>query len=149
MSIGNVSPSAAESELHKKSESVGTENLKQVTRPDAQDKLKVMSRKPALAKFKEQISLMIKMVNCYVHGEYDQVAWKTIAAIVGALIYVLSPVDLVPDVIPFAGLVDDAAVVACALKLVGMDITAFANWLAARKSAGKQESANMGGENHE
>ena len=33
------------------------------------------------------------------------------AVIIGGLIYMVSPVDLIPDVLPFAGLVDDASVI--------------------------------------
>lgn len=40
-------------------------------------------------------------------------------ALMGALGYVLLPFDLVPDAIPFLGWLDDAAVVAAALRLAG------------------------------
>lgn len=36
--------------------------------------------------------------------------------IIGALIYMVSPLDLVPDVIPFAGLLDDASVIGFAFS---------------------------------
>lgn len=41
-------------------------------------------------------------------------SWFTISMVVVALIYVLSPIDIVPDAIPVAGIIDDAFV----LKLV-------------------------------
>ena len=39
-------------------------------------------------------------------------------ALIGALLYFISPFDLIPDVLPIVGMTDDAAVVAGALKLV-------------------------------
>jgi uncharacterized membrane protein YkvA (DUF1232 family) len=39
-------------------------------------------------------------------------------ALIGALIYFISPLDVLPDVLPIVGLTDDAAVVAGAIKLV-------------------------------
>jgi len=39
-------------------------------------------------------------------------------ALIGALIYFISPFDLIPDMLPIVGLTDDAAVVAGAIKLV-------------------------------
>lgn len=48
-----------------------------------------------------------------------------IAAIIGAIIYVVSPLDAVPDIIPIAGWVDDGAVVAAAVKALEEVIKAF------------------------
>ena len=39
-------------------------------------------------------------------------------ALIGALIYFISPFDLIPDMLPIVGLTDDAVVVAGAIKLV-------------------------------
>jgi uncharacterized membrane protein YkvA (DUF1232 family) len=39
-------------------------------------------------------------------------------ALIGALLYFISPFDLIPDMLPIVGLTDDAAVVAGAIKLV-------------------------------
>ena len=39
-------------------------------------------------------------------------------ALIGALIYFISPLDILPDILPIVGLTDDAAVVAGAIKLV-------------------------------
>ncbi len=53
----------------------------------------------------------------------------------GALIYFVSPVDLIPDMIPGVGYVDDAAVIAFALTMVGDDLEDYKNW---RTEAGKK-----------
>lgn len=37
--------------------------------------------------------------------------WKTVLPIVVGLFYGVSPLDLIPDVIPFVGLLDDAVIV--------------------------------------
>ena len=39
-------------------------------------------------------------------------------ALIGALLYFISPLDLIPDMLPIVGLSDDAAVLAGAIKLV-------------------------------
>lgn len=41
------------------------------------------------------------------------------AAIVGALLYCISPIDFSPDVIPVIGLLDDLWVVICVLSYLG------------------------------
>ena len=57
----------------------------------------------------------------------DQVD-AAIAAIVAALLYVLSPIDLIPDFIPIIGYVDDALVVSACLAMVKQDLHAYRNW---------------------
>lgn len=48
--------------------------------------------------------------------------------IVAALIYFLSPVDLIPDILPIVGLSDDVVVVALAYKQVKSDIEKYKVW---------------------
>ena len=42
-----------------------------------------------------------------------------------ALLYIFSPIDLVPDVIPGIGLLDDAAVTALCLSLIKSDLEKY------------------------
>ncbi len=42
-------------------------------------------------------------------------AWKSKAAAIGSLIYLISPIDAIPDIIPLFGLTDDVAVIAAAV----------------------------------
>ena len=63
-----------------------------------------------------EIPVLISLVKAYLQKRYAKVPIGTIIAIVGALLYFLSPIDLVPDLLPAIGLIDDAAVIALALK---------------------------------
>ena len=45
-------------------------------------------------------------------------------ALIGALAYFVLPFDFIPDMLPFVGYTDDAAVLAAAIKLVSSNITA-------------------------
>lgn len=55
--------------------------------------------------------------------ESDQVSVKDKAMIIGALGYLISPLDVVPDAIPIAGLCDDMAVLIYVLKRVWVDVS--------------------------
>lgn len=81
-----------------------------------------------LNRFVNELKLMFSMIQDYWNGDYREVPWMTIAAVVAALIYVISPVDLIPDIIPGVGLVDDAVVVAACLSLVHSDFEAYSEW---------------------
>ena len=52
----------------------------------------------------------------------DKISVKDKAIILGALGYLISPLDVVPDAIPIVGLGDDLAVLVYVLKLVWTDI---------------------------
>ena len=52
----------------------------------------------------------------------DKVSVKDKAIIIGALGYLISPLDVVPDAIPIAGLGDDLAVLVYVLQKVWTDV---------------------------
>ena len=90
-----------------------------------EDEIKEKSKKGALAKFWEDIQLMFSLLKDYWSGDYREVSWGTIASIIVALLYIFSPIDLIPDFIPVIGLADDAMVVALCLKLIHEDIEKY------------------------
>ncbi|HEY9119666.1 MAG TPA: DUF1232 domain-containing protein [Marinobacter sp.] len=81
-----------------------------------------------LHRFSTDIRLMFSMLGDYWQGNYRQVPWKSIAAIAGALIYVLNPLDLIPDLLLGVGFLDDAGVVAACLTFVESDLLRYAAW---------------------
>ena len=86
------------------------------------------STKGPLKRFIEDGQLLLSVVKDYWSGAYRQVPFGAIAAIVFTLIYVLNPLDLVPDVLPVIGQVDDAAVMGACLILVEQDLHKYKDW---------------------
>lgn len=79
----------------------------------------------------EQLSyvpVMASLIRSYVKKEYTDIPIGTIVSVLGALIYFVSPFDLLPDVIPGIGLIDDAAVVGLALLCVKDDVEEYRRW---------------------
>ena len=74
------------------------------------------------------VPIMISLVRSYIKKEYTDIPIGTIIAIISALIYFLSPIDIVPDSIPLLGYFDDAAVVAACWKLVESDVDEYIKW---------------------
>jgi len=89
---------------------------------------------PVAGKYLSDVPVLISLVKAYVDKEYIDIPIGTIIAIVGALIYVLSPIDLIPDGIPVIGYIDDAAVLAFAYKLVHDDVTEYKEWKEAKNN---------------
>ncbi|MGO1462317.1 MAG: YkvA family protein [Marinobacter sp.] len=81
-----------------------------------------------LSRFSADIKLMFSMIRDYWKGNYRDVPWKSIAAIAGALLYVLNPLDFIPDLIIGLGFLDDVGVVALCLRLVESDLHKYAAW---------------------
>ena len=81
-----------------------------------------------LRRFIEDGGLLISIVKDYRAGTFRRVPYGIIAAIVFTLIYVLNPFDLVPDVLPVIGQIDDAAVVAACMILVEHDLYTYKQW---------------------
>ena len=75
-----------------------------------------------------KVPIMISLVRSYIKKEYTDIPIGTIIAIISALIYFLSPIDIVPDSIPLLGYFDDAAVVAACWKLVESDVDEYIKW---------------------
>lgn len=83
---------------------------------------------PALGENLSEIPIMALLIKSYLKKEYKEVPVGTIIAILSALIYFVSPVDLIPDVVPGVGYVDDAAVIGFALLMVKSDLDGYKEW---------------------
>ena len=68
------------------------------------------------------VKLVYAALILYYTLESDQVSLKDKATIIGALGYLISPLDVVPDAIPIAGLGDDLAVLVYVLQKVWTDV---------------------------
>ena len=74
------------------------------------DTLKKIENVSALAGLIDNIRTAYDMVSDSVAGKYKGVSKSTLALLAGGLAYLALPIDLVPDFIPVAGWMDDAAV---------------------------------------
>lgn len=122
-------PTKADEEFVKEgAEKITDKDVEKVVDKSEEINQKFTSRGP-LKRFVEDGKLLIALVKDYRAGGYRQTPFGIIAAIVFSLIYVFNPFDLVPDVLPFIGAVDDATVVGACLILVEKDLQKYKNWL--------------------
>ncbi len=83
---------------------------------------------PVAGKSLSKVPLMISLIKSYWKKEYTDIPVKSVLAIISALCYWLLPADVIPDVIPGIGYVDDASVIAFCLKLINDDLKDYQIW---------------------
>jgi uncharacterized membrane protein YkvA (DUF1232 family) len=81
-----------------------------------------------LKRFIEDYRVLKELIKDYRGGRYRQALYGTVAAAAFALLYVFNPFDLLPDVVPFLGVLDDASVVTACLMLIERDLSKYRNW---------------------
>jgi uncharacterized membrane protein YkvA (DUF1232 family) len=96
---------------------------------------KKMASNKAFRALLENGRLLLSLVMDYAKGNYREVPYWAIGAAALALVYVLSPVDAIPDVIPIIGLLDDATVLAFCMKLVDTELAKYKEWKAKQAPA--------------
>jgi uncharacterized membrane protein YkvA (DUF1232 family) len=73
-----------------------------------------------------------RMAKAFAQGRYRQVPWRTMLILLAAVVYFINPFDLIPDLIPVAGLTDDFAVLVWVYNSMGSEIERFLEWEASQ-----------------
>ena len=79
-----------------------------------------------LGELAEKFLLLIKMVEAVFRGEYELDIFN-VMMIIGAIVYVVSPLDAIPDFLLGLGYLDDISVVAFVLNRLDVEIRNFEN----------------------
>ena len=116
-----------ESFIKKGAKKITKEDIEKVTKKADEIEKKVRESGP-LRRYIEDVKLLLSLVKDYWSGNYKEIPYWAIGATVFALLYVLSPIDLIPDFIPVIGLVDDAAVVALCLYMIEQELHDYSEW---------------------
>ena len=83
---------------------------------------------PLLGQYLEEVPLLCNLVLDYIKKRYNKLPRTSIITITAALLYFLSPIDLIPDFIIGLGLVDDAIVIKLAIDGIHHDISEYKKW---------------------
>ena len=98
---------------------------------DAIGKINHLPRGP-FAETWPYLMAMIRLIRAYHKGEYRDISAQNLRVIVAAIIYFVSPFDVIPDSVPILGNIDDAMVVRLAMESVRGELDTFMAWETSR-----------------
>jgi len=97
--------------------------------------------KGPLAEVWMYLTALIRLARAYFNGQYTDIPWPSIVLAIAGVIYFVSPFDLIPDFIPVAGYLDDAAVIAFVIATIKAGLDKFLQWEDDQKMRGDQAEA--------
>jgi len=131
------------SEYYREAEKTLQNNDKDKTMSIIEKALRLL-KKTAVKSIKvlqEDILLMLDVLKDYISGRYKKIPFKTLAMILAAVTYFSWPFDLIFDMIPVIGFIDDVAVITMTLKFAHDDLQAYKVW---KTTLGEETQANSG-----
>ena len=91
--------------------------------------------KGPLADLWNSLTALFRLLHAYIRHEYTDIPWGSLVLVVVAILYFVLPFDLIPDWIPIAGFIDDAAVIAFVIRQIKVDLDNFLKWEAEQTTA--------------
>lgn len=87
------------------------------------------------------IALAISMIDDYICKRYTSVPKATIITLTAALLYFITPFDVIPDGIPLIGFADDIIVFSSVLSAAKRDLSAYERWKESQSVQDETEKA--------
>lgn len=88
-----------------------------------------------LGQLAQDLKVVLDLVAAWFSGEYRQVSNKTIVILLAALLYFVTPLDLIPDFLFGWGLLDDAVVLTYVVTLLQGELQNFRQWQKAKEQS--------------
>jgi uncharacterized membrane protein YkvA (DUF1232 family) len=76
---------------------------------------------------KEDLQTLLRMLRAAGEGRYRQLSGKNLALAALGILYLVSPLDMIPDFLP-GGFSDDAAVIGFIVRRLRTELVAFEAW---------------------
>lgn len=84
------------------------------------------------------VELFLDMIRDYRKKTYKLISTSTILTLIGSLLYVFFPYDVMPDSMGIVGFLDDLVVIAFALRTGYEELCAYKLWIVTRDLSAKE-----------
>lgn len=81
-----------------------------------------------LKKWVLDIPKLCDMLSDTINGTYKNTPYSSLVIVVMAIIYAVTPFDLLHDAIPFLGILDDVAILKAVLNTIKNDLESYSSW---------------------
>ena len=89
---------------------------------------KASKNKAKLTAVWDKLQLLFSLAKDYANGSYKDISNTSIVAIIGSLLYFISPIDLIPDFILGLGFLDDAFIIGYVFNKVAKELDKYQEW---------------------
>ena len=117
----------AEEEINKKAKGMSREDVGDTIGKEKKAE-RLAKEKSFLRQYWQDIKTSFALLKDWYMGNYRKIPFRMVASIAAAMLYLVSPLDVVPDWVPFGGLLDDALVLATIFALSCRDLDEYADW---------------------
>lgn len=88
---------------------------------------KIAEENTTLKELWSDIKITLELTKDWVKGEYKEISKGSVVLIIGGLLYLVNPIDIIPDFL-LGGFLDDAAVLAYVFKKVAEELVVYKEW---------------------
>jgi uncharacterized membrane protein YkvA (DUF1232 family) len=120
-----VDTKKAHSSIEKKAKKVSEKDLQDLIGREEEVIEKLKKVPGVFEKLVNRMRLLFEMLKDFWKGEYREVPWYTIAIAVAAVLYFINPFDIILDIIPGAGYLDDVVVIGFVYKAIHEDLKTY------------------------
>lgn len=85
-----------------------------------------------LKKWVLDIPRLCDMLSDTINGTYKNTPYSSLVIVVMAIIYAVTPFDLLHDAIPFLGILDDVVILKAVLNTIKNDLESYSSWKEAK-----------------
>ena len=118
----------AEEEINKRAERMNDKDIGETI--GKEEKAEQMANESSfLRQYWKDIKTSFALLKDWCMGNYTKIPFRMVASIAGAMLYLVSPLDIVPDWLPFGGLLDDALVLAAIFAMSRRDLDEYLAWV--------------------